>query len=210
MRTLAILPVKRFEIAKSRLRDHLEPAQRSRLAEAMVVDVLDALLESPELAGVAVVTNEQTVATVAATRGAIVLRDPSEAGQSSAALVGIRHALAASFERALLVPGDCPALDGDTLAALLGAGAPAPSVTIVSDRHGSGTNALLLAPPDAIEPSFGPDSFARHQRLAQAAGADFSVESPAALLLDIDTPEDLAALRDTLPGARTRAVLEQL
>ena len=39
------------------------------------------------------------------------------------------------------------------------------------DRHGTGTNALLLTPPDVIEPSFGDDSRARHERLAQEAGA---------------------------------------
>ncbi|MGH2912303.1 MAG: hypothetical protein ACRDJ3_07480, partial [Solirubrobacteraceae bacterium] len=112
--------------------------------------------------------------------------------------------------RALCVPGDCPTLDPAELTALLEE--EIEGVVIVPDRHGSGTNGLLLTPPDAISPSFGPDSRKRHERLAHNAGAGQRIERPASLLLDIDTGEDLAALRERLAGEterapRTRAVL---
>ena len=202
MRTLAILPVKRFALAKTRLREQLDPARRRRLAEAMVTDVLDILLSTDGLETV-VVTNEQSVARLAAARGVVVLADPAESGQSAAALVGVVHALEGSFERVLLVPGDCPALDAAELRTLLDRVSVPPAVTIVADRHGSGTNALLLTPPDAIEPGFGPGSFARHHARALAAGATWTVEAAPGLLLDVDTAEDLAALRVALGGRRT-------
>ena len=210
MRTLAILPVKRFELAKSRLAAALEPPQRLALAEAMVADVLDALLAAPFLDGVVVVTNEESVARAAEAGGATVLADPGESGQSAAALIGIEHARAGGFERVLLVPGDCPALDGETLRSLLEPSGDPPCVRIVADRHGSGTNALVLAPPDAIEPGFGPGSFERHHRRALDAGAAWQVARLPALALDADTPDDLARLRETLAGGgtRTAAVLE--
>jgi 2-phospho-L-lactate guanylyltransferase len=204
MRTLAVLPVKRFELAKSRLRDQLAPAQRRRLAEAMVTDVLDALLAAPELDAVAVVTNEAAVAGLARSLGAVVLADPTESGQSVAAAVGIAHATALGYERALLVPGDCPALDAGDLHELLAAPVEPPAVTIVADRHGSGTNALLLSPPDAIAPAFGPGSFALHRRGAAEAATAWHVAAVPGLLLDIDTPEDLAALRVVLADRTTR------
>jgi 2-phospho-L-lactate guanylyltransferase len=168
MRTLAILPVKRFELAKTRLHDQLAPVQRRALAQAMVADVLDTLLATPGLDAV-VVTNEPAVASLASARGATVLADRAESGQSDAALIG-------------------------------------------ADRHGSGTNALLLTPPDAIEPGFGPDSFERHRLRASEVGASWQVESPAGLALDVDTPEDLAALRVTLAARETRtsALLAEL
>jgi 2-phospho-L-lactate guanylyltransferase len=86
------------------------------------------------------------------------------------------------------------------------------AVVIVPDRHGSGTNGLLIAPPNAISPSFGPGSCERHRELARAAGASCRLERPASLLLDIDTGADLAVLRERLAGERehaprTRAVL---
>ena len=67
-----------------------------------------------------------------------------------------------------------------------------PCVVVVPDRHGTGTNALLLEPPDAIRPAFGPGSRERHLGLAAGAVVD---EVPG-LLLDVDTPEDLAALHE--------------
>jgi 2-phospho-L-lactate guanylyltransferase len=211
MRTLAILPVKRFELAKTRLGEQLGPMQRRRLAQAMVSDVLDALVATAGLDAV-VVTNEQAVTSLARDRGAAVLADPAEAGQSGAALVGIAHSIQNGYERALLVPGDCPALASADLLILLGRVSAPPAVTIVADRQGSGTNALLLTPPDAIEPGFGPGSFERHRLRASAAGASWHVEALPALLLDVDTPEDLAALRLALAGRdrATSAVLAEL
>ncbi len=82
------------------------------------------------------------------------------------------------------------------------------------DRHGAGTNGLLLTPPDAISPSFGPGSCERHRALAHAAGAACRVERVPSLLLDIDTGADLDVLRARLAAhparaTRTRAVLGQ-
>ena len=84
----------------------------------------------------------------------------------------------------------------------------APDVVIVPDRHGTGTNALLLRPPTAIAPAFGPGSRERHQSAAEAAGVDHAVVRLPSLELDVDTPEDLAALRASgRLGARTAAAL---
>jgi 2-phospho-L-lactate guanylyltransferase len=93
-----------------------------------------------------------------------------------------------SAQRALLVPGDTPALDTADLDALLARAEP---VVIVPDRHGTGTNALLLTPPGAIAPAFGPGSCERHQAAAEAAGVDHAVLRLPSLALDVDTPEDL-------------------
>jgi 2-phospho-L-lactate/phosphoenolpyruvate guanylyltransferase len=212
MRTIAILPVKRFDLAKTRLSEHLAPGVRRTLAEAMVADVLDVLAAAPELDEVVVVTNESSVAVLATSSGATVLADPHESGQSAATLVGIGHALARAYERALLVPGDCPALDRETLGELLGRAEAARTVTIVADRHGTGTNALVLTPPDAIEPAFGPGSFERHAERARDAGAAWYVAQLPGLLLDADTPDDLDELRRALAGrpTRTAAILERL
>jgi 2-phospho-L-lactate guanylyltransferase len=87
----------------------------------------------------------------------------------------------------------------------------------VPDRHGTGTNALVIAPPDAVEPSFGPGSFARHVSAAESAGVEHRVERVPSLMFDVDTPEDLAELGAALAGdARrgqapsTRGALRQL
>lgn len=206
MRTAAILPVKRFPIAKQRLGESVADSLRADLARAMVGDVLSALRECSAIEATIVVTCEPSVAAAARYIGAIVVEDSAEQGQSAAVSLGLARALGDRFERALCIPGDCPTLEPDELTALLSVLPVAEhEVTIVPDRHGSGTNGLLLAPPDAISPSFGPDSRARHERLASDAGATWRIERPPSLLLDIDTGEDLAVLRERLAGERVRA-----
>jgi 2-phospho-L-lactate/phosphoenolpyruvate guanylyltransferase len=226
MRTAAILPVKRFTRAKQRLGASVAGTLREDLARAMVGDVLAALRETAALERTIVVTREDSVLAAARHLGALVVPDSAEESQSAAVTLGVERALAEGFERVLCVPGDCPALDPEELDSLLdpsdddGAGAEGrdggtasqPTVVIVPDRHGTGTNGLLLTPPDAIAPSFGPDSRECHLALARAAGAVCRIERPASLLLDIDTGADLAALRERLSSAqtgapRTRAVL---
>ena len=212
MRTAAILPVKSFALAKTRLGGSVAETLRAELARAMVADVLLALSETEAIAQTIVVTREDSVATAARRQGALVVRDASEEGQSAAVALGIERALVEGIERVLCIPGDCPALDPAELETLLADGAGEPGVVIVPDRHGTGTNGLLLAPPNAITPSFGPDSCARHRALALAAGVPCRLQQPSSLLLDIDTGADLAALRRRLSGgrelaSRTRAVL---
>jgi 2-phospho-L-lactate/phosphoenolpyruvate guanylyltransferase len=215
MRTAAILPVKRFARAKQRLGASVEDPLRLALARAMVADVLLALSQTDALELTIVVTREQSVAATAAELGAIVIEDATESGQPAAAALGVRRALEEGFERVLCVPGDCPALDPGELDALLstrGCEDGQRTVVIIPDRHGTGTNGLLLAPPDAIPPSFGPDSCERHRQLARSAGITARLERPQSLLLDVDTGADLAELRGRLAGLaagapQTRAVL---
>ena len=205
MRTLAVLPVKSFGLAKQRLGEAVGADDRRALARAMAGDVLEALGLAEGLEGVILVSAEPL-----GVGDVQVVDDPEEVGQSAAALRGIHAAVERGAERVLLVPGDCPALEPAEVTALLAE--PEAGVVIVPDRHGAGTNALLIAPPGAVEPAFGAGSFARHAALARAAGARVRVGRLPSLELDVDTPGDLAALRATLAaragGApRTRALL---
>jgi 2-phospho-L-lactate/phosphoenolpyruvate guanylyltransferase len=202
MRTLAILPVKSFGAAKQRLVPALGAGARRALAQAMFSDVLDSLRRVDELAAVAVVTADPASEAVARADGVVVLPDTAQAGQSAAASIGIAYALAQGFERALLVPGDTPLLDPAELAALLAAPRP---LSIVPDRHGTGTNGLVLSPPDAIAPSFGPGSLERHVAAAEATGVSSAVAEVPTLMLDVDTGDDLSALRAALAERRAGA-----
>jgi 2-phospho-L-lactate/phosphoenolpyruvate guanylyltransferase len=202
MSTIAILPVKAFGAAKQRLAGALGAGSREALAQAMFSDVLASLRRVPGLDAVAVVTADRVAESAAVGQRVRVLGDTERAGQSAAALIGIRHALDEGFGRVLLVPGDTPLLDPAEVAGLL---ERSHAVAIVPDRHLAGTNALVLSPPDAMEPSFGPGSLARHTSAAEAARVEYSVERVPTLELDVDTPEDLAELAAALEGRRGQA-----
>jgi 2-phospho-L-lactate/phosphoenolpyruvate guanylyltransferase len=96
------------------------------------------------------------------------------------------------------VPGDCPALWPQEVDAMLRRHERGPGVVLVPDRHGTGTNALLLAPPDAIAPSFGEGSRRRHLRIALESGITPAVEPLVSLGLDVDTADDLETLEVAL------------
>ena len=141
MHAVAILPVKRFDRAKQRLSEALGPETRAALAEAMLRDVLLALARVTGLQRTIVVTGEPRAAALAGFFGAEVAADDRDAGQSAAAGLGLARARSLGAGRALLVPGDCPALDPEEVTALLARHMAAPAVAIVPDRHGTGTNA---------------------------------------------------------------------
>jgi 2-phospho-L-lactate/phosphoenolpyruvate guanylyltransferase len=216
MSTLAILPVKSFGAAKQRLAPALGAGSRQALARAMFSDVLAALRRVSSLDAVVVITADPVAESAAMGGGVKVLRDTEQAGQSPAAKIGIQYARACEYERVLLVPGDTPLLDPAEVSALLQRGEQEElGALVVPDRHGKGTNALLLRPPDAFEPSFGPGSFERHVDAARASGVAFAVAQVPTLMLDVDTREDLAELAGVLETRRghapsTRGALSQL
>lgn len=206
MSTVAVLPIKRFESAKTRL----ERGGKEALAAGMATDVLRALAGATGLDRVLVVTGDATAKERAVEHGAEVVDEPTLAGHSGAAILGVQRAVELGATRVLLVPGDCPLLRAEDVDGLL-ARHDGPGVVVVPDRHGTGTNALLLSPPDAITPSFGPGSRDRHVGLATEAGADVSIDEVPALLMDVDTLDDLdvvtAALEGPAPAADTRRLL---
>lgn len=203
MKATAIVPVKRFSAAKRRLAGTLEEAAKRRLLEAMLADLLAALGRSEEVAAILVVTGERRAEKVAMraaqrlTTPIEVLRDPTDHGHSEAAVLGIVRAKATGAECVALLPGDCPLLDPAELDGALQRAADG-RVGVIPDRHGEGTNGLVLAPPDAIGPAFGPGSRERHLELAAARGLLGELEALPSLGLDLDTPEDLQDLRAKL------------
>jgi 2-phospho-L-lactate guanylyltransferase len=202
--TWAIVPVKRFDRAKSRLAGALSPDARRELARAMLGDVFDALAAAKSLQGVLVVTREPEAWEMAAALGFERLTDEREAGVNAAVSLGLDR-LAARRVAALVAPGDIPCLSAAEVRLILDALQTAGVVVAPAERDG-GTNALAMARADLLTPCFGPDSARRHVALARALG-----HAPTVLRLpgagrDIDVPADLETAASR--GAwRTRACL---
>jgi len=204
LKAIAVLPVKRFGAAKQRMAAGISGGQRRDLAEAMVADVLEAIGRARAIERTIVVTGDPIAQGLAGAAGAEVVPDPEDAGHVEAALAGIARAEADGAERVVLLAGDCPLLDPRELDRLL-TGVPGSYVGVVPDRHGTGTNALLLSPPNAIVPAFGDGSRDRHVEAARQAGVPFGIEELPSIELDLDTPADLIALTRALEKSRGRA-----
>lgn len=212
--TVAILPMKPPGQGKTRLAGGFDPDFRADLSRAMYRDVLAALLASRLVDRILVVSPDPECLETAARSGAGAIEDPGLPDHSAAAAFGAERASAGGADRVLMVPGDCPALDPAEVDRLLSTRQPGPGWLVVPDRHGTGTNALVIEPADALRPAFGPDSHRRHLELAARAGLEAASVAIDSLAFDVDTPDDLAALIGHLDGAgpvaaETRALLSR-
>jgi len=194
--------------AKRRLRSVLTPAEREALSRAMLADVLAACRDTRT--DVLVVTESATVARMAHATGARVHRTEAH-GTRACARIGTRIAQKRGASAVLVLPADLPLLRTADVRRLLAAGAH-DGVVVAADRHGRGTNALLLRPAVAMPALFGPGSFTAHGLAARRRGLRLRTPRIAGLRLDVDTPDDLRVLRRKRrnAGPRTAAVLREL
>ena len=189
----ALIPVKELSQAKARLAPVLDAAGRRKLALALFRDVLAAALACPALDGVAVVSRDADVLSIAVEAGAQGL---PERGDLNEALTSAAEKLRArGVDRLVVLAADLPLVTAEDIQAVAEADA---DVVVVPSTDG-GTNALALpgeGPPGAIAFQFGPDSAQRHLRAAREAGLRTLLLDLPGLGLDIDTPSDLERLRE--------------
>lgn len=200
----ALIPVKRFALAKRRLAPQLSPTERAALAKAMLRHVLGVLAGCRGLAGILIVTSDPEAMALARAFGAHVLPDAVESGTNAAVRAGMAALDRAGKGGVIVVPGDVPGITRAEMDAVVDALASAPVVLVPATRDG-GTNLLAACPPALMAPSFGPSSFARHLETAQAAGREPCVLHLPGLGHDIDVSADLAALPAALSPVLLRA-----
>lgn len=186
MKLRAIIPVKSFRDGKGRLSAVLGEAERKALNVELLDHMLSVTSVFPGAARTIVVSPDRDVLDRAEAAGVEALLDV--ACDLNAALD--RAACHAADHRAdgvLIIPVDLPrARPGD----LLALASCRRGVAIAPDRRGIGTNALYVAPPDALGFRFGGDSFQAHLAAARKAGLDTEIVTLPNLAFDIDTPDD--------------------
>lgn len=198
-----VVPVKRLQVAKSRL--DLPAEQRRQLAGAMAADTVAAALTAPSVAQVVVVSDDEVAAPLLRGLGAAVVPDLPDAGLNQA----LGHGIAVARERSrggavATLSADLPALTGDALAEALGM---VRRRAVVADSQGTGTTLLAAAAGIGLAPAYGNGSYARHR----AAGAEgISDRVAQRLRVDVDTLADLAVAVALEVGPHTKAVLTEL
>jgi 2-phospho-L-lactate guanylyltransferase len=204
----AVVPARALSDAKSRLRRGLPQAAVERLCLAMLGDVVEALARVPGIARVVVVTPDAALAAAARAAGAEAWLRP-DPGLNAAIEAAAARAAPGPEDGVLVVLGDVAGARPEELARLLAA-LPGRGVALAPSRDG-GTCALLRVPRDVIAAGFGPDSARVHRERAARAGVACVELALPSLAIDVDEPEDLAALQASGGGgARTRALLPEL
>jgi 2-phospho-L-lactate guanylyltransferase len=173
-----VVPIKRFDVAKERLRLG-GVADVTSLARSLAAGVLEASAPRP----VIVVSESKDVTQFAEERGAEVLELASNGLNS--AMRGAYEALASRFEVVILVHGDLRFPQG------LGTFGFETGITIVTDHHGEGTNVLALPTGLDFRFQYGPGSLERHVEEAKRLGVKFRVIRDSPWRYDVDEASDL-------------------
>jgi 2-phospho-L-lactate guanylyltransferase len=191
----AIVPVKPLRHGKSRLAGTLNEDQRTELNKALLQHTLETLSELKEVDGVLVISRDPNALKVAHSLGARTVQENGQSQLNTALKRATVVAQVYATRGVLVLPADLPLISKDDILELIRRAGEAPVVVIAPDRHGKGTNALLISPPGLIEYDFGEDSFQRHCERARQAGARLEVVELPSLGLDLDVPEDFEIVK---------------
>jgi 2-phospho-L-lactate guanylyltransferase len=196
----AIIPVKPFEIGKSRLSSVLDAGARAALNRQLFDHVFARALAAFRPGRVAVITADAGLCAAVAARGAHGILEAG-AGDLNAALGQACHyALERGAQAIMVLPSDLPFVSATDIEGLQAAMGRAPCCVIAPDASQQATNALALAPPDPGFFRFGPGSFAAHVQSARARGAAVEVVRRAGLAFDLDTPENYREFLSRTPA----------
>jgi 2-phospho-L-lactate guanylyltransferase len=201
----ALLPIRALASAKGRLGAALSGDARERLTLAMLADMVDALDASRAVARTFVVSADAAVLEAAANLGAEPLPESScqAGGLNGAVRDAAGQLVAAGVTRLLMIPGDVPLIEPREIDALFALDADRHPVIAVASRSGTGTNGLLLSPPDVITPRFEGASLEAHRMACRERGLTLKEAPQPSFALDVDTPEDITLL--AMHGAHRRA-----
>jgi len=205
---MLLLPVKNFANAKQRLASVLDSAERRKLAQAMLEDVLQALRSWAQRPPVAVVTNAPAVRRLARSLSFEIIEDRRNEGETAAIAQGTRVCVERGAAYTLVIPGDIPLVEPSELQAIIAAAPDGPGGSVlVPATDERGTNAALRKPASLFPLVFGEYSFQPHLRAAHAAGYPCVVLRLPGIELDVDSPADLAMLIAAESRTRTQQLL---
>jgi len=192
----AIVPVKPLRRGKSRLAGTLSEDERAELNQSLLQHTLNTLTDIRELEQVLVISRDPHALTIARQHGARTVREDGQPELNTALTRATVVAQVHATRGVLILPADLPLISREDVLTLIDKAGEPPVVVIAPDRHGKGTNALLISPSGLIEYDFGENSFQRHCERARQAGARLEIVDLPSLGLDLDLPEDLEIIRE--------------
>jgi 2-phospho-L-lactate guanylyltransferase len=199
---MILIPVKSLANAKQRLASLLDQPTRTKLAQAMLFDVLETLGRWQSRPEVSIVTSDPFALEAARRFEFQIIPDNANRSETDAIEMATRFCESRGVDSTLVIPGDIPLIQVQELEQILEA-APAEGSVLAPAADGRGTNAAWRRPAGLFPLRFGNDSFKPHLAAARATQKPCVVLSLPGIALDIDNPADLRQLAEA-PG-ETRA-----
>ena len=205
-----LIPVKAFHRSKERLATHYSEDEREALARALCEDMFRVVAEVKGIDRVYVISGEYHALSLARQLNWRTISESEQISESASVDAASRHCAEEGVQALLRLPIDIPLVTADDIESLFAALEPAPSAVIVPSYDGTGTNALLRAPPDLFPSHFGPGSFALHAKQAERVGARISIVRNERIALDVDEPKELRAAAERVsPNSATARLMQR-
>lgn len=205
---MILIPVKNLATAKQRLASLLSQPLRTELAQAMLLDVLEALAAWTNRPEVSIVTSDPFAVEIAHRFDFEVIADHANRSETDAIEMATRICESRGVDHTLVIPADIPLIQAWELEKIL-AKAPQQGSVLVHAADGRGTNAAFRRPAGLFRLRFGNDSFKPHLAAARATGMPCTVLSLPGIALDVDNPADLRQLAESPGESRAQRLARQ-
>jgi 2-phospho-L-lactate guanylyltransferase len=205
---MILIPVKSLAYAKQRLAAILDQPTRTRLAQAMLFDVLETLDSCVSGTEVSIVTSDPFALELARRFEFQIIPDSTNRSETDAIELATRFCEEQGIDSTLVIPADIPRIQASEIEKILQA-APAEGSVLVPAADGRGTNAAFRRPAGLFPLRFGNDSFKPHLAAARATDKPCVVLSLPGIALDIDNPSDLRELAEASGETRAQRLIRQ-
>ena len=188
MKTCAIIPVKTFSVAKTRLK--LSETQKEEICKAMLEEVLSTVSKSQLIDKIILVSKDETVLKLGRQFNTVEIFD-DESGVNHAVYLADQYILDNKYDRSVIFPQDIPIMRSSDIDNLLGFRESENSIIIVPSRQLNGTNALVRSSTNMMKTQYDRGSYAFQLDAARAVSQNVSVALIRRIMLDIDDEHDL-------------------
>ncbi len=192
MKIAAIIPVKTFSIAKTRLELSLQ--QKEDLCKIMLEEILHILSISPQIEKIIIVTKEEKAIELGKKYNAMIILDNDEKNVNSAVDLADKYLLENQFHASIVLPQDIPCIKTQDIDFMLNYKIPPNFAIVVPSRRFDGTNALVRMPIDLMKTHYDEDSYKIHMNTAKEHTRNVTLVFVKRIMLDIDNMEDLKYL----------------
>ena len=192
MKIAAIIPVKTFSNAKTRLQ--ISPEKVEKLCKIMLEEILQVLSTSPKIDKIIIITKEKKATEIAKKFNAITIMDEKEESVNHAVSLADKYLLENNFNVSIVFPQDIPNIKTQDIDFMLKHQLHPNFAIIIPSRKFDGTNALVRMPIDLMTTHYDNDSYRNHMKTAKEHTMNVAMVFVKRIMLDVDNQEDLELL----------------
>lgn len=208
MQVAAIIPVKTFSNAKSRL--GLSQEKTTQLCKIMLEQVLESISQSKTIAKSILVSKDENAFEIGKRFNTVQIFEDSESGVNHAVSLADKYLVENGFDTSVVFPQDIPLMQPQDITNLIKFQTVKTSLLVVPSRKFDGTNALVRTPVDVIETHYDEDSYKIHLTTGKSRNISTSFVLISRIMWDVDSRSDLEFIMSNIEKQALREQLQDI